>query len=137
MSSMRLDLSTRCCCGFRLCCCRSRRWCLAGTEDGSKSPQSSRPPYDATARKHGNEFSGAVRLEAERDLGPAHHRAAVEKLDHAGLDSCRLVVTEYSSRCDHVAAVPKNDRYRRLAKRIASVERIRTAATFHPGNSDW
>src|SRR3954451_1105002 len=78
----------------------------------------------------------AVGLEAKRDLGPTHDCAAIEKLDHAGLDSCRPVVAEYSSRCDHVAAVPENDRYRRLARRIASVERVSAAATFHPRNFD-
>ena len=51
----------------------------------------------------------AVRSEAKRDLGPAHHDAAIEKRDHAGLDSSRPVVAEHSSRCDHVAAFPEND----------------------------
>lgn len=46
------------------------------------------------------EFAGSLRLEAERDLGPAHHRAAVEELD----GSRWPVVAEHGSCRDHVAA---------------------------------
>src|SRR5215213_9823750 len=94
------------------------------------------PPKRKWTREKGAEFARAFRLEAERYLGPAHHRIAVEELDHVGLGSLRPVVAEHGSRCDHVAAFVKWDRYHLPARRIASVERVGAAATFHPGNAD-
>src|SRR5262245_62999326 len=65
-----------------------------------------------------------------------HHGFAVEKLHDAGLDHRRTIVREYDRRDDHVAAVVEHDRYRRLARPIASGERVGATATLHPGNRD-
>src|SRR5262245_7602815 len=63
-----------------------------------------------------------------RDLGPTHHRSAVEKFHDAGLDRRRSVVREHGRRDDHVAAVVEGDRQRGSARRIAGGKRIGAAA---------
>src|SRR6516164_6753822 len=65
-----------------------------------------------------------------------HHGLAVEKRHDAGLDRRRSIVRQYDRRDDHVAAVVEHDRYRRLARPIASGERVSATATLHPGNRD-
>src|SRR6516165_6511931 len=72
----------------------------------------------------------------QRQLCPMHHRFAVEKRHDAGLDRRRSIVRQYDRRDDHVAAVVEHDRYRRLARPIASGERVSATATLHPGNRD-